>query len=930
MARGTLARVRRLTLSLSSLVVLVGCGAGRAQQGPEPEAPYVPPPETCAAPALDEPFTFAPCSEGSGVFGAWSLDGLGLPGYDYGLDQHADARASFVNTEGLDRRDHWHAIGNERVNALFSNDGYVELVTQDRGVSYLGKYDEEAGNFAGGYAFLDDGQESWSTLYASRPEGSVARRRFGMGYAETSLTYRGVRALRRTYAPDGDAPLVLSDLVLENLSGEPKSLRTYEHWDVARRPIEIEWVASDDPFAGISKQLRDKRDGTNARLDEQVSFDAAASRLELRRSFAEGVEPLPAEAPSPAEERPGDPFLALLAGPKVVDTFTHQASFFGDGGRDAPSAVAARASGEGAASGPRGAPTNGLGQPRTFVLAHDVELAPGEATTLRYAFGYAPMGEPFEVEPSLADAGRDLVRERSQALGERLLYLAVDGEPALHRELAWHASQLEVSVGRREYFAPEAGGPAVRVVPQGSAYLYLHGADGAARDLGLFAAPLVYTHPSLARDELAMNMMVTHEDGRISYAFQGHGMLDDALGFHEAPSDLTLFFLWALAEYVGATGDVAFLDAPMPFYPLAESAPATTWDHVTLAVRHLFDVVGTGEHGLVRVQTGDWSDGIVVEAPDRELAIAAGESVPNTLMAIAILPRVAELVASRDPELAQEITSRVSELGAAVVTSGWAGDFYGRAYFGDGVLRYADVPNLEAQVWALIGDTFPDEGDGGAGARARTLAAIEAELDGPSPTGATLLPGGQVWPAISGLLTEGYAVTDPERALGHLARNTMTAHAKAFPEVWYGIWSGPDGLWSAEGPLPGQAWWSQVTPMSDFPTMNNNQHAMPLYAALRLAGLRALGDGLSVEPRLPRDFSLRTQLVDLDVRAGLVRGVWRPVPGVPRTLRLAAPPGGSLGQVEVAGQALTPAPGASSLEVTVVNDGAGVPFELGG
>jgi hypothetical protein len=911
------------------LSVLVACGEGRSQQGPEPEPPYVPPPEACDAPSLDAPYAFAPCSEGSGIFGSWSLDGLGLPGYDYGLDQHADLRAAFVNTEGLDRRDHWHAIGNERVNALFSNDGYVELATQDRGLSYVSKYDAASGNFAGGYGFVDDGEETWSTLYASRPPGSIARRRFGMGYAESELTHREVRVLRRTWAPDGDAPFVLSDVVLENLSGAPKTLRTYEHWDVGRRPIEIEWVASDDPFEGISQQLRDKRDGQNARLDEVVTFDAAASRLELRRSFADGVEPPPADEPSPFEERPGDPFLSLLAGPAVRDTFTEQAVFFGDGGLHAPSAVGARASGEGASSGPRGAPKSGLGQPRTFVLAHDVELAPGEATTLRYAFGYAPMGEPVTLDPTLADPGRDLLRERSLALAGRLLYLAIDGEPALHRELAWHASQLEVSVGRREYFAPEPGGPAVRVVPQGSAYLYLHGADGAARDLGLFAAPLVYTHPSLARDELAMNMMVTHEDGRISYAFQGHGMLDDALGFHAAPSDLTLFFLWALAEYVGATGDVAFLDAPMPFYPLATSAPATTWDHVTLAVRHLFDVVGTGEHGLVRVQTGDWSDGIVVEAPDRELAIAAGESVPNTLMAIAILPRVAELVAARDPALAQEITSRVSALGEAVVTGGWAGDFYGRAYFGDGVLRYADVPNLEAQVWALVGDTFPDEGDGGAGARGRTLAAIEAELDLPSPTGATLLPDGQVWPAVSCLLTEGYAVTDPERALSHLARNTMAAHAKAFPEVWYGIWSGPDGLWSSGGPLPGQAWWSQVTPMSDFPTMNNNQHAMPLYAALRLAGLRARGDGLSVEPRLPRDFTLRTQLVDLEVRGGAVRGVWRPVPGVPRTLRLAPPPGGSLGQVKVGGQTIVPAPGASSIEVTVTSDGEGVAFELG-
>jgi len=48
----------------------------------------------------------------AGIFGAWTVDALGLPAYDYGLDENADPRAGFFNTEGIDLRSHWAAFGN--------------------------------------------------------------------------------------------------------------------------------------------------------------------------------------------------------------------------------------------------------------------------------------------------------------------------------------------------------------------------------------------------------------------------------------------------------------------------------------------------------------------------------------------------------------------------------------------------------------------------------------------------------------------------------------------------------------------------------------------------------------------------------------------------------------------------------------------------
>ena len=883
-----------------ALALLVGLGgactdadvaAAAAPDLPETnDPPYVAPAESCDPVRLDAIRAFDACSTGGGVFGAWTIDERGLPAYDYGLDQHADARAAFFNTEGLDRRDHLFSFGNARVVALLSNDGEVQVVSQDRGPTLLDALDPPSHAYGGGFSFVDDGEATWCSAYAYRPTPARTRRRFGVDGAETETVHHGVSVSRRLSSPPGDAALVIDEVTLENRSGAPKALRHYEYWDVRRRPIEIDWAVSGKPVASFPGDARAARDARNALFDESVSWDPAARVLALRRAYS-GGDARPARETASAEDLyPGDPFVAVLAG-DVADVYTDDAAFFGDGDARAPAAVVARAAGDGTSGGPLGPARSGQGQPRMLTVRSDLTLAPGERRTLRFAYGWARMGEPIALDPALADAALDLRAESDRALAPHLLYFGADRDPVLHRELAWHASQLEASVGVRDYL----GG---HVVPQGSAYLYLHGADGAARDFALFSVPLVYTHASLAREELAVMMGMQRADQRrFLYALVGHGMVDDALGLHAQPSDLDLFFLWALGEYVGATGDEAFLDAPAPYWPRDAVPGATVLGHARDAVRHLLDVVGTGPHGLVRIGDGDWSDGVVMRAKDRALAIEHGESVPNTQMAIAVLPRVARLLATRDAALSAEIDGAVAALRPALA-SAFTGAFYGRAFFGDGVLAGADAPDLEAQVWGLIGASFPSTT-----ARDAAIARIGADLDDPSPTGATLTPGGEVWPAVSGLLSWGYAQSDPERAWRHLARNTLAAHATAFPALWYGIWSGPDGMQGVGGDRPGEAWYSVVTPMTDFPVANANQHAMPLLAALRVAGVEATERGLSLAPHVPgRRFALSCELLDLEQQGATLRGTYRPPGASPRQIEVAAPLGSTIVRATVAGQ----------------------------
>src|SRR5260221_1842624 len=94
---------------------------------------------TRSAAATIDPSDFQDTEEGSGAFGRWNLDAAILPCYRYDMNQRRDVRAYYVNTEGQDRREHWHQVGNDCVTALASNDGTVQVYLANRGGIFLNR-----------------------------------------------------------------------------------------------------------------------------------------------------------------------------------------------------------------------------------------------------------------------------------------------------------------------------------------------------------------------------------------------------------------------------------------------------------------------------------------------------------------------------------------------------------------------------------------------------------------------------------------------------------------------------------------------------------------------------------------------------------------------------------------------------------------------
>jgi len=126
-----------------------------------------------------------------------------------------------------------------------------------------------------------------------------------------------------------------------------------------------------------------------------------------------------------------------------------------------------------------------------------------------------------------------------------------------------------------------------------------------------------------------------------------------------------------LAEYITATGDLAFLNSSVPFYPKGSySLPPgakglSVLDHIRAAFFHLRDQVGLGEHGLIRVRQGDWDDGICLLDPNPiavDFTFAYGESIPNSQMALYTLPLLADIIAPFDTDLSGEMKLFASNL----------------------------------------------------------------------------------------------------------------------------------------------------------------------------------------------------------------------------------------------------------------------------
>lgn len=765
-----------------------------------------------------------------GILGRWIRDENGLPAFEYTyLDKFGPGYSDF--------EDHWHQVGNDRFTAEAHAGGWVSVYRWERGMTRLSNDKPCAAEKSAGVGSLFGGGSN-PLLQLLRTQLSADcswKVYWGMGYAEWLCESDGLIIRKRVSAPFGDDPVILIDVEInleERFIEKHGPFFVYkENWAIEPYAVTLPapmtkfgnppkgksfsekaaWYGTTAVSGALRKAAEWWRSSYKYFLDFEIVDDDKAKTV-VARPCLKHLLPVPTEHERSWRDLYPEPIFMAV----------------GDFREDVVQNVGAESYKGG---------VRFIGEAK-FERKNELKVS--------FIFGWGKSGEI----PGYVGKYR---KEKAESWSGKTPSVEIREEPWLEREMSWHAYYLR-SMSVKDYYFE------CHFLPQGSAYSYLHGMHGAPRDYMLSAVPMIYLSPRLAREMLMQTMMLMKPSGEILYAHGGFGMSSDAGGLHSAPTDLPIFFLWGLVEYLGATGDESLLDEEIPFYPKEAKKSSSVKERIELAWYYLRHKVGRGPHGLLRVGSGDWNDPISLMVSSRRAFTKNGESCFNTAFAVHVLPKSALLVEKWNPKLAEEMRRYAVALRKAMEDT-WTGKWFLRGYDGRGGTIGEDTLFLDSNVWCIIAGIGGEE-------KVRILIDnVWHLLDEPSPIGATILDkgvkvkmgyladgwdcNGGVWCALNGLLAWGYSIYDADKAWRSLFKQSLTAHARAYPHIWYGIWSGPDAYNAHWAQQPGETFIHAVTPMQEYPIMNSNAHALPLLALIKLLGIEPNGTKLEIVPRLP-------------------------------------------------------------------------------
>lgn len=841
----------------------------------------------CDEPDPDDAAALVACQTGSGHAGLWVVDDAGLPAYDLAIDERCDPVGQHWSPRPRPQRDPVHLIGNGRgLVAMAHASGAIELYTQDRGHKWVNRVDEWSdprapelpAQVAGGWSYLAGADGVASTRFEDLPVGDATRlqqRRFGVGYVETVTSLPDARVVRRVFAPAADARALVAEVTVENPGASTMTAGLVELWDPNLHEIVVELLTSDLLFDGITDEIERRRRDLLRSFRQRASWDPAR-RIAVVETEAttlpEGVDDR--LDVSNVDVFPEPMWLAPLDDDADPDAVWLTNEELWEGAERTPPP---RAAGDGDAS-ERTLELEGFGQAALLALRVPVEVPAGGSVTRRFAFGIVPGGGvPDDAVAELRARAATLWADAHGSWRERLVWAALPGlsdAGAVQREVAWAAYNLLANATLDELSG-------LRLEGQGGSYKYIHGLDGAMGDLCLFADALALVDPELARDTLAYTMSTEHAStdetpGRYPYATTGVGSYDDVLVYGQR-SDAYWLVPTSVARYVALTRDFGFLDEELPYWPRAAAETSDVLGHVRRSLDYAELTLGIGARGLVAMGTGDYADG-VTNLTDEEATPEGSSSTYNAGFVVTGLPLAADVVEARDAALADRMRALVASQTLALEEEAWQGEHYERGFVDSGNPLAPDIFFLEPQVLPILAGLTDD---------ARTDALLDLVVERlETPYGAMSNtpmgePGGGggvdepqlsgVWPVANAWLTEAYARRDPAAGWDSFVRNTLFTHAETFPDLWYGIWTGPDSWNGPDHERAGEADAHPATALTDYPAFNAHIHTSPLRALQSLAGVRGTRDGLVIAPRLPTEtFTIHWPRLHLAYRSDAV------------------------------------------------------------
>lgn len=797
-------------------------------------------------------------------FGKWITDEYGLPAFAYTLDQYKYKDKCPMNNPVFNKKnDHYAQIGNDRLVAIPSNYGFIRVRQDEGGPKFLNDYDEANNEYGGGFGYLVYDDNILSTYYLPN---SQMERVFGAGYFRKVISDQNFKIEQKIYAPYGDDPVLKDDIKITNLTDNKIKITYYEYFGNAM----LQFSSRGYNTLQLGKEINRESDESHNVSEDHIEVaekDKTATLLEFRRQFdknfsknyatKDGImlckrqfqgfhypenigrvnEAFPPIKDNQTSEDLCPPITFFTSCHHYEDTYIYNTKQFFSGNLERPYGI-----------------DNELDDHKTgYIIKTTVTIEPNQSVTLNYLYGYTNNIDSIE---KYKDKYAHYTLENSLNDLKNKVITCKMKDPRITRETLWNSIYLRQSLTFDSYFNEH-------ILSQGGYYQYIWGIQAAVRDPLQHCLPFIFTESKYTKEVIRYTLKQILPDGTVPWATTGFGM-EYSGGF--AASDQELYIIWTICEYVLGTKDYEFLEEVIePAYK--DGKKRTVIGYLKLCLDHFINEIGLGEHGLVRICSGDWSDSILREnvLPEkREEAFKYAESGFNTAMCIYTMDIFAKLMHHIDHKLEQEaIDFKNSQI--EKVLEWWNGKWFPRAILGDMIVGGDEELWLEPQTWLLIAKVLPKQ------EAMKLIDTIEKYCIEPSPIGAKkrhrfleeeyrMKHTDGVWWAINGLLIWGLQKYKQQTAILEWKKNSFYCHEENYPDIWYGIWSASDAYESVTSRYPGHIRYNPAvlkanlenrpttgTGLNDFPVNVIHQHAWPLYSLMKLTGLEFTYDGFSLE-----------------------------------------------------------------------------------
>jgi len=413
---------------------------------------------------------------------------------------------------------------------------------------------------------------------------------------------------------------------------------------------------------------------------------------------------------------------------------------------------------------------NGLGEaavPRAGVSANsvasgwypigshslEITLEPGESTSYTYVLGYIENPQDEKWAPADEAAGIEALQVINKTRAHELLSRFATNEQT---DAAFEALRTYWTNLLSTYTVTSTDDKLDRMVNIWNQYQCMVtfnmsrsasffetgiGRGMGFRDSNQDLLGFVHLIPERARERILDIAATQFPDGSAYHQYQPltkRGNNDIGSGFNDDP----LWLVLGVAAYIKETGDFGILDESVPF-DNDESLADTLFEHLTRSFN--FTVENLGPHGLPLIGRADWNDCLNLNCfstvpgesfqTTENQAGGVAESVFIAAQFVYAGPEYAELAERRGlTEVAAKARKAVEDMRATVLSHGWDGEWFLRAYdFYGNKIGTDEKP--EGKIWiepqgfavmAGIGTEIP--ADGGPSVAQRALTSVNEML----------------------------------------------------------------------------------------------------------------------------------------------------------------------------------------------------------